>query len=362
MKTLAIVATTGARTALGRSAMQTGLLLRTGMPAMAASPLADEKGEQVTMCFDPTLDPMLVGDARAAALAIPALEEALAPLGEGIRALRMELVLCLDGTSGPAAARGEPVRGAALAARVHARARELAPGIALEICARGAAGAAFVLPQALDALVARRVDAILLGGIHSDYDPATIAALEAQGRLFSPTNLDALVPGEAAAFVLLTREDVARRIAPRAGGGEPRLAARIAAVGTGMERATPDNDVTPFEAIGLTSAIRSAAAELEQRGMKSGWAITDHTFETRRMHEWQAMMTRTHALWGEPGVIDSPAQRIGHLGAAALPLAMALASEAWRRGYAPAPVAMALAGSDAGERGAVLLFSEAVGS
>jgi 3-oxoacyl-[acyl-carrier-protein] synthase-1 len=40
-----------------------------------------------------------------------------------------------------------------------------------------------------------------------------------------------------------------------------------------------------------------------------------------------------------------------------LPLSIALAAEGWKRGYAPSGIALALAGSDAGERGAVLMMS-----
>ncbi len=341
------VAAVGARTAIGKNAVETGFLLRTGMPAVGMAPLVDDAGEAITMAFDATLDPYATGEERAAALATPALEEALAPLGDAVRALRLRLLLCLDGVGTRAVVRGAPAPGALLAGRLHTRARELAPGITLEIAARGAAGAAFALPRALDDLAVGSLDAVLLGGVHTDYDPEAIAALGAAGRIFTPQNLDALIPGEAAAFALLARPDVARRM----GVDAP---ARLVALGSAMERATPDNDASAFEAMGLTVAIRQATEDLDDE-QKVGWALCDHTFELRRIHEWQAMQTRTRTRWGEPFVIDSPAQRIGHLGAAALPLAIVLAAEAWRRGYAPAPMAMAFAGSDAGERGALLL-------
>src|SRR6185503_5525085 len=171
--------------------------------------------------------------------------------------------------------------------------------------------------------------AVLLGGVHTDYDPRWIARLEAAGRLFSNDNLDALIPGEAAAFVLLTRDEVARR------AGLPVLA-RLRDIGAGVERATPDNDESALDAQGLTAAVRAASDDAQKDGLRMGWSITDHMFESRRISAWQTMMTRTHAMWSEPHVMESPAQRIGHLGAAAMPLAMALAVEAWRRGYAPA--------------------------
>ncbi len=55
------------------------------------------------------------------------------------------------------------------------------PGVPLEIAARSGAGAAFALPSALAALAARKLDAVVIGGAHTDYDPETIAALERPG-------------------------------------------------------------------------------------------------------------------------------------------------------------------------------------
>jgi 3-oxoacyl-[acyl-carrier-protein] synthase I len=349
MKTLAVCAASGARTPLGGTLVETAFLLRTGIAAIAASPLADAEGEQVTMCFDKAIDPYLVGDERAAVLAAPALEEALSQLGEEGESLSLRLLLCLDAPRG-AAVRGEQAAGAVVAQRLHAQASEFSPGITVEVCARGSAGAAFALPRALEALAARQMDALVLGGVHTDYDPATIAALAGQGRLHGPKNLDAVIPGEAAAFVILMRESTARRLHL-----EP--AARISGIGSATTRALADNDESVMDAKGLTTAVRAAAAELVTEQLRAGWLITDHTFESTRILEWQTMATRAHALFGSPYQLEAPAQRLGHLGAASLPLAIALAAEGWKRGYAPSAIAMALAGSETGERGAIVLVS-----
>jgi 3-oxoacyl-[acyl-carrier-protein] synthase-1 len=349
MKTLAVCVASGARTPLGGTLVETAFLLRTGIAAIAAAPLADAEGEQITMCFDKALDPYLVGDERAAELAAPALAEALSQLGEEGESLSLRLLLCVD-APWRRIERGAAARGALLAQRLHARARETAPGITLEVCARGSAGAAFALPKALEALASRQMDALVLGGVHTDYDPATISAMAEQGRLYGPKSLDAMIPGEAAAFVVLMREDTARRLHLDA-------AARIAGIGTAVAKARADNDESVMDARGLTAAVRAAATELAAEQLRAGWILTDHTFESARILEWQTMATRAHTLFGSPYFLESPGQRLGHLGAASLPLSIALAAEGWKRGYAPSAIAMALAGSDAGERGAVLLVS-----
>lgn len=389
MNTRGLVASVGARTAIGLTALETAMLLRTGVNALGAAPLAGEEGEPVTMAFLPALDPLLAGERRAIALALPALDEALAPFASGllsggaaaahaaapkpagwtVPAPATRLVLCLDeryGRRERGAAGASPAwiqafrspvetdgaaRAAEVAGAIHARAREWLAGIDLEIVARGAAGAAHALPRALDALAARQVDAVVLGGVHTDYDPEVIAELVASRRLFSPANLDAAIPGEAAAFAVITRDDVARR----AGLGAP--LARLHAVGTGLERARPDNDEPAYVARGLTDAVRAATAEMRDAQVRAGWAITDLTFEMARHMEWQAVLVRTGAVWGPPYVVESPAQRLGRLGAAALPLAIVLAAQGWRRGFAPSSIAVAFAGSDAGERGAIALMA-----
>jgi 3-oxoacyl-[acyl-carrier-protein] synthase I len=343
MRSLAVVASIGARTPLGRDALSTAMLLRTGMPAMSHAPLCDSAGEAITMCFDPTQPPFAGAGERAGALASAALEEALAAWGPATPSLRARVVLCLDAEPNG----GGAARGGAVVEALTARSRHLMPESTLEICARGAAGAAFALPGALAALSSHEIDAVVLGGAHSDYDPEAIAELERSGRLFSPQNLDALIPGESAAFAVLTREDVARRV-----GLEPR--ARLCAVGSAVDAVRLDNDESAYAAKGLTSAVKQAVEQLGP-DERVGWGLCDHTFELHRIREWQAMMTRTHASWGEPLSIDAPAQRIGHLGAAALPLFVVLGAEGFRRGFAPAPILLAFAGSDGGERGAILL-------
>jgi 3-oxoacyl-[acyl-carrier-protein] synthase-1 len=134
--------------------------------------------------------------------------------------------------------------------------------------------------------------------------------------------------------------------------------ARIHQIGTAIEKATPDNDHSRFEAIGMTVAVRRAGAPLREEKGQAGWMLTDLTFELRRVYEWQSVMVRTRNLWCEPQRLDAPGQRLGYLGAAAVPLHIALAATAWRHGYAPHATAMSVSGSDPGERTAILLSRE----
>lgn len=327
----------GARTPIGLNARQTGFLLRTGFPAMGEAPLANAAGEAITMGFVSTLDPRLVGPERLARLAASAFEEAALPIGDA----RTLVHIALD---------EEYAEGRAIAQQLTAVIKRVLPAAEVEIVPRGEAALGALLPEALRALSSRGAEAVILGGVHSDYDPAVIAALEERGRLFSPENLDARIPGEAAAFFVLMRDaDAGRRgLAPLA---------RVLGVGAGRERVGPEEEGPAYEAFGLTSAVRQAAEPLAKSGQRAGWMLSDLTGEMRRGREWQAAFVRAQDVLGSPYYIDSPAQRIGYLGAAALPLFVAMAATAWEYGYAPSPVALATAGGDGVERAAVVLSS-----
>ncbi|AUX43634.1 hypothetical protein SOCE26_050860 [Sorangium cellulosum] len=329
------VANVGARTAVGLNARQTGFLLRAGFPAMAEAPLADAAGEAITMAFVPTLDGRLVGAERLAALARAPLEEAVAP----IRDVPAEVHVAVDEgcSEGPLAI-----------ALLEALVKRVMPAARVTVQARGEAGPGAFLPPAIRALETRRANAVVIGGVHSDYSPHSITALEASGRLFSRDNLDARIPGEAAAFFVLMRTaDVARlKLAPLA---------HVIGVGTGRERARLDNDEPAYEALGLTAAVRQATEPLMADGRTAGWILTDLTGEMRRQCEWQSVFVRAQKVLGRPYLIESPAQRIGYLGAAATPLFVAMTATAWKHGYAPSPIALTMAGNDGGDRVAVVL-------
>lgn len=332
----------GARTPLGLNAAQTGFSLRTGMPVFREAPLVDAEGENITMGLLPTLDPHLVGLERAEALALPALEEALSALGKNRTGLRARLALCLD-------EHVDPTEAATLGAALCSHVRASLPEPELDISARGAASAAYVLPNLVDALVSGRVDIGILGGVHTDYDPRRVASLEAQGRLFRPpTNLTAVLPGESAAFVLLASPSGARKF-----NFQP--LATIEAFATAFEEARPDNNVSPFRATALTALLRSVLGPLEHRGDHVGWMLTDLGLETFKHFEHQAAITRNQRSLSQLQYLDSPSQRMGDLGAAVMPLHLVLAGEAFTRGYAPHRRMLSLAGSDGGERGAVLV-------
>jgi 3-oxoacyl-[acyl-carrier-protein] synthase-1 len=343
LPTLAVVVGVGARTPLGLDAQQTGMFLRTGFAAMDQAALGPA-GEPITICHQPAISGDLRGIERAIALSQPALDEALAtvaePLGAGTRA---KLIVNLD----PAVALDEAGAGR-LAAALHRSCRSALSDTSLTVGARGEAGAGFALAEALVDLDKGEIDAVILGGVHTDYDEQAIARLAQQGRLQDNENLDSIIPGEAAAVVVLTSERHASR-------ADLPIQARLCGLATAMEAARFDNDVPAALARGATKAMQEATASLEERELHAGWVLSDLGFELWRMREWQSILVRANSILGPPYRIDTPAHRIGALGAAALPLCLTLAAEGFRADYAPSPIALIMAGSEAGERAAMVV-------
>ncbi len=353
MKPMIVVAA-GAVTPAGLTAPESAFALRTTATAVREAPLVDGAGEPVTMGLVPTIDPRLAGPGRLGELAFKAFAEAARDVGAASRELRAAVVLLAAEDLDPRSPGGRDPA-AYLATELEAQARPFFTQVSVEVAPRGPAGAAGALSDLTDALAAGSIDVAILGGVHSDHDPRRVAELDLAGRLFTPRNLDAILPGEAAAFVALMRPDVARR---------HRLAARarVVSLGTGRERARHDNDESSFAAHGLTAAMREALgphASPEGGAGGVGWVVSDANLEPHRLEEHTAAAIRLTRAFVPPSVVESPAQRLGRLGAAAIPFAIAMVAEAHRRGFAHHPNTLCLAGNDGGERAAILLGAPA---
>ena len=343
---MAVVVGVGACTSVGLTARHTAFLLRAGAVGFHEAPLLDMNDEPVSIGSVPTLAPTSVGAERVLDLATRAAEEALEAVGDVVSSLRLKVVVGLD----EALARGAPGTtssaedvGRALRARLTPRQAT----VAVETIATGGAGVALHLPGVCEELAANKVDLVLLGGAHSDYDPVVVRRLSHEGRLFGPGKVNGVLPGESAGFLLLASPSLANR-------QRWPVRARLHSVGRGFEKARPDNDEPAFEALGLTVAVRTAGAALEADRLRAGWVLTDMTAEAHRVNEWQAMFARTQRYWCEPEWIDAHAHKLGRLGAAAMPVQVAIAATSWRHGFAPHAIALSTVGSHSGERAATV--------
>jgi 3-oxoacyl-[acyl-carrier-protein] synthase-1 len=210
----------------------------------------------------------------------------------------------------------------------------------------GAGGFAAAVDDALAGFRAGQLGACLVGAVDSLIEASALRFLYEAGRLKTPDDATGLIPGEAAAFLLLERPDRARQ--------RHRAAlARIA--GTAQEQGE-DPDVVERPPRG-TALLGMMARLFAGAPPGPAWVLTDQNGETFWAHEWGDFVVRAASrLPGfQVGPLWYPAVSFGDTGAASGALAACLAVRAFARGYAPAPLATVISSTYEGRRGAVQL-------
>lgn len=334
-------------TSLGESAAETALLLRAGVANVQASDFVDAKGRRVEACLVPALPPDLPGPARLVALAAHALLalHARLPAGTGEPGAAA-ILLCLPERLGERDPQGRPALNGAGRDFVDAlRQRLPAAWRAARIESFPFGGAAGAPAMQLAAqLAGAGTGCVLWGGVDTCADWDVLEALEGEGRLLAADNVDAVRPGEAAAFVAL---------AP-AGEGE----AALLALGAGQEPQPVGSD-GPCLSEGLSQALDMAVAPLRAAGRRCRcWAL-DATHEDYATHEVQNLVARFGDVLGVDSELGMPLKELGDAGAAAMPLLAVLTLQAWRHGVARDDCAVVTGSSRRSLRGALLLAARA---
>ncbi len=294
---------------------------------------------------------------RMQLLAEAALGQALGSLPETVNRERLLVATVLPAEN---CARGAVVKGASLEAGLRAIDPDLARADFRFIASpEGAAGA---LADIARELVEQRWDAALFGGVDSLVDAVTCTELALAGRVMTAGGSAGLVPGEGAAYLLLQAEK-----ADQAGSGRQVLA-RITGLGDAAEPHPTEADRKPMT--GLISAIRQALTGAALTAERLGGVVLPFGAETAGELEWYQV---TRKLWprrasgGEEGTEDliesdqgTPEElrlhiALGEVGAAALPLALALACGRFEFDHPPLESILVCEAGEAPIRGAVVL-------
>jgi 3-oxoacyl-[acyl-carrier-protein] synthase I len=204
------------------------------------------------------------------------------------------------------------------------------------------------LAQAARDLREGQVDVALVAGLDSLLHGEYLRALSVDRRLKQPSRPDGLIPGEAAAVVVLERgRDAAARGARRH--------ATLGAVA--LERESIP--LGPEHPIRAEAASRAVARALEEGGPIRR-VVSDLSGERWRSLEWALVETR--CLGGLPGgwQLWHPADCFGDVGAASSIVHLALVARAFARGYAGGGPALLVAGSAGGERAAACVLPATV--
>ncbi len=344
-----IIGGVGARTSIGLNALQTTMGIRAEMFRPVETEFVDPKGELVGMCCVGMLDSELRGAERLIAMARRPMQEAAFGWLRAENAKRgsvgpIPLVIAVpEGIVEVSLARGQSRFLEAIDAALPGL---IDPSRSVEVIG-GRASGVVAFQKAIEMLDGGTA-AVLVGGVDSYYDAERLDALAEDFRLHGLETENGMCPGEAAAFVLLTKR-----------GRNSALTQYASILGHATElEPRPFGSDEPCHGLGMTLALRKACAAVGNV-RRIGWQITDVMDERHRVDEWEYARARTFALFTQDVLHEQPLVIVGDVGAATTALCAVEASVRWHTGCGLSDVAVIAVHSDGPERGAMLLTTEA---
>ena len=332
----------GACTAVGLSAAASAAAVRAGISGFQEHPSFVDRLDEPVVCAMP---PGAPGEGLAARCAWNlgcALTDALEALPQkALRGVSMGSFFI----AAPELRPGVPENFAEDVARKVRAAMPAAP--APVVASLGHAGGGIALASMFDRLREGEIDWAVIAGIDTYVSRETCAWLDAGRQLHTGYNAWGFVPGESAGGMVL-----ASLPAAQAAGVLP--LAVVEGIGVGIE-AVP---IAATEGVclgwGLTHAVRAALGRLPA-GAAIDNVYCDHNGQPYRADEMGFLLARTGDRFRDPGAFVAPADCWGDAGAATVPLLVALILQGAARGYAAGPLSLVFAGSDSGQRVAMLL-------
>ncbi|WP_086998841.1 beta-ketoacyl synthase N-terminal-like domain-containing protein [Rhizobium sullae] len=277
-----------------------------------------------------------IGEKRIAHLAAGSICEAFeaVPQARGQAAL----ILCLAEEDRPGRPAPDGVR---LLGRI-AEIVESQPHGRSRIIAHGRPSGHVALEQARRILSAGEAPYVMIVGVDSYLTAGAIARYLADNRLLTPDNPNGFIPGEAAAAVLCTRSQSS--------------GLRLFGLGLARERAYIYNsDDLPLRGDGMMSAYREALDETGIEMNRLGYRISDLIGEQYWFKQSALASLRLVRGAHEFQDIWSPAESLGNVGAAVVPLMVGMAFTAARKAYAAGNPVLIEASNDFGACGAAIM-------
>lgn len=211
--------------------------------------------------------------------------------------------------------------------------------------ASGHASGIVALQEAAKLIALGKVNFCLIGGTDSLLQLRVLRWLEPIDRLKTEIYTDGLIPGEAAAFIVVEPQtNIERR--------NGHALAWINGVGISHESATILSD-QPCRAQGLTQALRSAFAESTVKSGEIQFVFCDLNGESYRANEWA--ITEMRVGFSENIRLIHPADCIGDVGAANGSLLLAYAAVNIAEDPFASCNALVFSGADNGSRAAAIL-------
>ena len=230
--------------------------------------------------------------------------------------------------------------------------RELLDGIAGDLgCelhpdshlyAAGRLGGIQALKQARQLIVAG-AKGCLVSGVDTCLVAESLTTYDQDHRLMTAENANGFIPGEAAATVL---------VGPVKRQSEPQLL--CLGIGFGTEPA-PLNSGEPLRADGLTTAIKAAFADGRCTETDVDFRLTDNNGEAYGFKDSALAVARVFREAKNEFDLWHPADCIGEVGAAIVPVMLGVMQAAVTKGYAPGPGVLCHVANEGDQRGAVIL-------
>ncbi|WP_342376382.1 hypothetical protein NVS55_34520 [Myxococcus stipitatus] len=212
----------------------------------------------------------------------------------------------------------------------------------VRIFTEGSYGGFAALAAGRRLLLQREFPTCVVAAAESMLCARTLLGLSERGRLLVEGNSDGIIPGEAAACLLLSRQEQGL--------------ATVRGLGFASESASLENDV-PLRADGI---VASARAALEEAGLglhDIAFRISDAAGESFYFKEQALLVSRLLRQRKSEFPLWLCAESLGDTGAASGLCGVLWAIAAWARRYAPGQRAMGFAGNAQGGRAAVVLES-----
>jgi 3-oxoacyl-[acyl-carrier-protein] synthase I len=220
-------------------------------------------------------------------------------------------------------------------------------GIALHedssIVSAGRVGGAIAMLRAAKLVHERHHSHVIVAGADSYLMAATLAAFEERGRLLTGDNSDGFIPGEAAAAVLVSGSDERSDVALLCSG-----------LGFAREISTIESQV-PFRADGMVNAVRAALDAAGVTMSQIDYRIGDLSGEQYRFKEIALAVTRLLRERRAGLGLWHPADCIGEIGAAALPVILGVLLLGARKHYLPGSVFLGHLSNDDDKRAALII-------
>lgn len=209
----------------------------------------------------------------------------------------------------------------------------------------GTAGFLLALQQGMDLLKQGACTHCVIGGVDSWLDLETLSWLDNLRRLKSETNVDAFVPGEAAAFVVVELQSYAlqRGVEAYAQCGEVIVA---------EEKHTIWAE-TVCTAEALSHCLKYVVNDLVKRGKSQDAILCDLNGESYRSTEWGYATTKVFRdNCPAPTIMIHPSDCLGDVGAAIGGILVSLVAFSMKLNYVDWNAALIWCSSDDGERAA----------